>query len=161
MGIYNTEGHGLNYDFMGAAELIATVDNLSKQPLELMVELDCGDGELTSLFAMSHLFKEIHAIGDGVHPNFYTNTGHWDNITKSFGDANLCLAEESVDFLYVHGSRNIDEVVKKYMPLMKEGGMIAGSGYLLNNQKVMVEIEDILGEPDAIFCDSSWIKVVK
>jgi len=45
--------------------------------------------------------------------------------------------------------------------LMKGGGMIAGSGYLLNNQKVMVEIEETLGEPDAIFCDSSWIKVVK
>ena len=161
MGIYNTEGHGLNYDFMGAAELIATVDKLGRQPLETMVELGCGDGELTSLFAMSHLFKEIHAVGDGVHPKFYHNTSHWDNITKSFGDENLDFNEESIDFLYIHGSRNIDEVVKKYMPLMKDGGMIAGSGYLLNNQKVMVEIEETLGEPDAIFCDSSWIKVVK
>lgn len=161
MGIYNTKGHGLNYDFMGAAELIATVDNLGKQPLEVMVELGCGDGELTSLFAMSHLFEEIYAIGGGVHPKFYTNTQHWSNITKAMGDADLHLGDESIDFLYVHDSRGIDGIVEKYMPKMKKGGMIGGGGYLLSNQKVMVEIEDVLGEPDAIFCDSSWIKVVK
>jgi len=161
MGIYNTEGHGLNYDFMGAAELIATVDNLSKAPMDTMIELGCGDGELTSLFAMSHLFKEIHAIGDGVHPNFYHNTQHWGNITKSFGDADLILGDESIDFVYIHGSHDIDQVAKKYLPKLKSGGMIGGNGYLLNNQKVMVEIEDTLGEPDAVFCDSSWIKVVK
>ncbi len=161
MGIYNTEGHGLNYDFMGAAELIATVDNLSKAPMDTMVELGCGDGEMTSLFAMSHIFKEIHAIGDGVHPNFYHNTQHWDNIIKSFGDADLILDDESIDFVYIHGSHDIDQVAKKYLPKLKSGGMIGGNGYLLNNQKVMVEIEDTLGEPDAVFCDSSWIKVVK
>jgi len=161
MGIYNTEGHGLNYDFMGAVELIATINNLSTSPMNTMIELGCGDGEMTSLFAMSHMFKEIYAIGDGVHPQFYHNTSHWDNITKSFGEENLELADESIDFVYIHGSRNIEGIIKKYMPKLRVGGMIGGNGYLLNNEKVMVEIEQSLGEPDAIFGDSSWIKVVK
>ncbi len=126
-----------------------------------MVELVVGVRELTSCLRLSHLFKEIQAIGDGVHPKVYTNTGHWDNITKSFGDADLNLEDESVDFVYIHGSHDIEQVAKKYLPKLKSGGMMGGSGYLLNNQKVMVEIEEVLGEPDAIFCDSSWIKVVK
>ena len=159
MGIYNTEGHGMNYDFMGAVELIATLDNLSKKPMEVAVELGCGDGEMTSLLAMSHLFQEIHAIDDGVHPKFYQNTGHWDTINKSFGDAELNFEENSIDFLYVHGSQNIKEIVAKYLPKIKKGGMIGGNGYLLSNQKVMVDIEEVLGEP-LTFCDSSWLKVV-
>jgi len=161
MGIYNTEGHGLNYDFMGAVEMIATVDNMSKQPMDIAIELGCGDGEMTSLLAMSHLFKEIHAIGDGVHPKFYTNTGRWDNITKWFGDADLNLEDESIDFIYVHGSKNVKEILDKYSTKLKKGAMIGGNGYLLNNEKVMVDIENVLGEPDFMFCDSSWLKVIE
>jgi precorrin-6B methylase 2 len=161
MGIYNTEGHGMNYDFMGAVEMIATVDNMSKQPMDIAIELGCGDGEMTSLLAMSHLFKEIHAIGDGVHPKFYHNTSHWDNIIKSFGDDDLVLEDESIDFIYVHGSKNVKEILDKYSTKLKKGAMIGGNGYLLNNEKVMVDIENVLGEPDFMFCDSSWLKVIE
>ena len=59
-----------NYQFMGMLEMIATIANLPYQQggqmrdheQLKMIEIGCYMGESTALFAMSGMFKEIHAI---------------------------------------------------------------------------------------------------
>jgi predicted O-methyltransferase YrrM len=76
------------------------------------------------------------------------------------------LEEENLrafDFIYIDGMHTYDQVKKdivNYMPLLREGGFIGGHDYADNKKQVMDAVNEIIGQPDAVFQDTSWIKQV-
>jgi hypothetical protein len=47
------------------------------------------------------------------------------------------------------------------MPLIKSGGFIGGHDYHENWKGVVDGITELLGSPDMVFQDTSWIKQIK
>ena len=73
--------------------------------------------------------------------------------------------DNSVDFIYIdgdHSAESVEKDIKNYMPKLKKGGILAGHDYHEKWWPGVVEtVNRLLGEPDQIFEDSSWVKVVK
>jgi predicted O-methyltransferase YrrM len=67
------------------------------------------------------------------------------------------------DFVYIDGMHTYEQVKKdiaNYLPLIKEGGFIAGHDYVPGFQGVMDAVNEQFGSPDIIFHDTSWLKRV-
>lgn len=75
------------------------------------------------------------------------------------------IEDESLDFIYIDGDhtyRGVKEDIKNYLPKLKKGGLIAGHDYEETNfPEVTKAVNELLGEPDKVFMDTSWIKEIK
>lgn len=195
-----------NYQFMGMLEMIATIANLPYQQggqmrdheQLKMIEIGCYMGESTALFAMSGMFKEIHAIDphdgdeefnfwhahgwDKIAEEFKINTRLWDYITHhkdySYNIADK-FEEDEYDMLYIDGAHDYQSVyddIEAYLPKIKRGGLICGHDYMypsLDKDTMHVDwkesphpgvkqaVNELLGEPDYKFSDSSWMIIKK
>ena len=69
---------------------------------------------------------------------------------------------DSIDFIYIDGSHSEENVrrdVELYLPKLKKNGIIAGHDYLeLVWPDLVNVVTDIVGKPDIVFSDTSWIK---
>ena len=156
-----------------------------------MIEIGAYMGESTMMFACLNLFKEIHTIEpfkdmggrieqfnsqndynwDTIYNEFQINTRLFDNITLhkdfSYNVADK-FEDNSVDFIYIDGDHSYDAVTKDlemYLPKLKHNGVIGGHDYSendqYNKQNTIKAVNNIVGKPDKVFVDSSWVKQIK
>lgn len=147
-----------------------------------MIEIGSYMGESTMMFASVNLFDKIHAIEpfegeedfndlfdydwEEVKNEYLLNTRYWDNI-QLWEDYSYNVVDEfkesSVDFIYVDGSHEYEDVkrdLELYLPLIKPGGYIAGHDYMEYFEGCKKAVDEVVGKPDKIFRDFSWIKKI-
>lgn len=145
-----------------------------------MIEIGSYMGESATMFASSNLFNTVTCIEpfegeeefndiygydwDLVKKEFKTNTRYFDNIVlhEEFSyDISHIFKNESQDFIYIdanHSYEDIKKDIELYLPKVKKGGYIGGHDYIPHFSGVIKAVNEMLGEPDEIFRDHSWIK---
>lgn len=146
-----------------------------------MIEIGSHMGESTMLFASSNIFNKIYTIDPHTGDEIFNKThGYsWDDIKKQFelntryfhnisliSDYSFNVADRfddnSIDFIYLDGAHDYESVkrdLQLYLPKLKPRGIIGGHDYNDNDwPETCKAIHDIVGIPDTIFEDSSWIK---
>ena len=86
------------------------------------------------------------------------------HIRMTSDDAIESLVGMSVDFIYIDGLHTYEQIKKditNYLPLLKTNCLIGGHDYHVNWSGVVKGVNELLGEPDAKFSDTSWIKLIK
>jgi predicted O-methyltransferase YrrM len=158
------------------------LDELIKEIKErsIMVEIGSYIGESTTIFAK--YFDKVISIDpfldnydpkdiactfapfEEVYQQFLKNTETFTNIQqirKKSDDAIEDIGE--IDFLYIDGLHTYDQVKKdiaNYLPKIKKGCYIGGHDYHPAWPEVMNAVNEILGAPDRVFEDFSWIKKI-
>lgn len=179
-------GGGFNWQYLGINQLIFEIarefseesnDNSNLK----MLEIGSYMGESTSMFAASGIFHEIHCIDpfngyeeandllnkkwNEVSNEFNINTRHFNNITihqdYSYNISDS-FQDNYFDLIYIDAAHDYDSVKKDielYLPKCKR--IIAGHDYSPEWPGVTQSVNEILGKPDFIFSDSSWLKKIK
>jgi predicted O-methyltransferase YrrM len=89
-----------------------------------------------------------------------------DEAVEMIGNAAIKLGAKHLnvfDFVYIDGMHTYDQVkkdIKNYLPFLREGGFIGGHDYADNKEQVVKAVNEVIGQPDAVFQDTSWIKRV-
>lgn len=161
---------------------------LSENKEYKMIEIGSYMGESTMMFASSNVFKEIYTIEpfknvdgkiegfnqkndynwDTIYNEFQTNTRFFNNISLhkdfSYNVADK-FEDKSMDFIYIDGDHSYDQVkqdLEMYLPKLKDNGVIGGHDYNKKNKlyikNTIRAIDEIVGKPDKVFIDSSWLK---
>lgn len=178
---YNRAFFGLTH----LCEYIAKYFNKNGIDKTSMIEIGSYKGESAFIFAASKVFDQIYCIdphsGDEeaiqyfddtwmeVRRDFYNNTRFFDNIhlTNSYSNkVSKLFKNESVDFVYIDGNHTkeaLTEDINLYLPKCKH--FIGGHDYDRNSEQgnsfsVVDTVNELLGEPDAVFTDGSWIKKI-
>ena len=175
-----------NHYMFGMFQMLEYLENyLPHQEHTEMIEIGSYMGESTMMFATSNMFNKIHAIEpfkgeeefndlfgydwETVKKEYLLNTRHWDNrdIITLWEDYSYDIADEfkdgSVDFIYVDGSHEYEDVkrdIELYLPKIKQGGFIAGHDYMDYFEGCKKAVNEVVGKPDEIFRDYSWIKKI-
>tara|TARA_B100000287_G_scaffold333763_1_gene318936 strand:- start:2272 stop:2829 length:558 start_codon:yes stop_codon:yes gene_type:complete len=169
----------VNVNILGLFELILA---LPRNKNQRMIEIGSYMGESTMLFASSQIFKEIHAIepfaghedfNEKYNHNWYRvkkefekNTRFFDNIIHHEAYSYNIVDEfnDDYDFIYIDGSHDYKDIkrdLELYLPKLKKGGIIGGHDYHeWGWPGVFKAVNEVVGKPDTICCDTSWIKKV-
>ena len=170
-----------NYMFLGFIELLTVLSNKLDKTDYTMIEIGSYMGESTMMFASTGLFSTIYSIDplDGyeefnemhdyswefIRGEFTKNTKYFDSIVylQDFSYNVVDKFEnDSIDFIYIDGSHSEENVrrdLELYLPKLKKNGIIAGHDYLeLVWPDLVNVVTDIVGKPDIVFSDTSWIK---
>jgi hypothetical protein len=93
-----------------------------------------------------------------IHQKFHVIRGKSKSAVELFED-------EFFDFIYIDADHTYDSVcldIQLYLPKLKKGGFIAGHDYDPQGWPEVVEaVHAMLGEPDKVFMDTSWIFEIK
>lgn len=167
----------------GLEDLIAYVKQHGDTKKMNMIEIGSYAGESTQIFAKE--FKSVIAIDpfindydpnditcsymelEKVYDTFKEVVDRNDNIKHIrmiSDDAVESLKGTSVDFIYIDGLHTYEQIkkdIKNYLPLLKPNCLIGGHDYHRNWGGVVKGINELLGDPDATFLDTSWIKLIK
>lgn len=90
-------------------------------------------------------------------PNLYVIRDYSYNVRDSFKDGQC-------DLVYIDGGHTYPEVrrdIADWLPKVKKGGFIAGHDYWRKFPGVVKAVNELVGKPDKVFLDSSWIKRIK
>lgn len=146
-----------------------------------MIEIGSYMGESTMLFCATHIFSEVNTIephsGDepfndilgytwnDVINEFYHNTEKFSDILKVYQGYSYeyqnKFRDYYYDFVYIDGNHernNVERDLQQYITKVKKGGYIGGHDYHEAWPDVIEVVDKIVGKPDLIFEDSSWIK---
>ncbi len=149
-----------------------------------MIEIGSYMGESTMLFASSQLFNKIYAIdpyiGDepfnslsnitwkDVKEQFNINTRFFNNIEliQEYSQYTVSKFEnKSIDFIYIDANHTYESVkndLQLYLPKLKSNSVIAGHDYCdIKWPGVIKAVNEVLGKPNKVYQDSSWIYVKK
>jgi hypothetical protein len=171
-----------NIYFLGMIELLYSLhDTLPDKSNLKMLEIGSYKGESAFMFASLGIFSEIHCIDpfegaeesndifnenwDSVKNEFKLNTRHFNNITLHQGfsyDLVNNFEDKYFDFIYIDGNHEYEWVKKDielYLPKTKH--LIGGHDYQKEWPGVVKAVTEILGNPDKIYPDASWIKLIK
>ena len=176
-----------NSSTLGLGKLLLELEFHRKRELQMypppkmrMLEIGSYMGESTMMFASTNLFYEIHCVEpfqgeekynhwqgydwEFIENEFKTNTRFFDNIVLhkdySYNIIND-LEDKSFDFIYIDGNHEQHEVERDItlcLPKLKKDGVIAGHDYHKNWPGVMEAVDVLVGKPDWIYRDTSWIK---
>ena len=164
----------------GFAEFVATL------PLRCrVVEIGCYRGEATRVFLTqaSHVtcvdiwedYTEDNGIGGVVEMRGMAAVeaafdamatlvpGRIDKIKGRSLDVARLFPDASVDVVYIDANHSYDHVVADivaWLPKIKPGGLIAGHDFDRDRWGVVQGVRQILGNPDAVFSDSTWVRRV-
>lgn len=139
-------------------------ENLSKD--SCMCEVGSYMGVSSNLFAnycktvyCVDVFCETHyeAIFD-YNASFYRNI---IKIKDTSVNASELFDDFSLDFVYIdagHTKSDISEDILHWRNKIKTGGIIGGHDYHNTDSYVVETVDTILGKPDKVYEDSSWIK---
>ena len=170
---------GVMRDQLTTQGLIDMIKDLGETKDKTMIEIGSFIGESTVIFA-EH-FKKVIAIDpfmDNYDPEdptcqfnfrdvfmeYKRRTGGYVNIEtliKTSDDALSDFAGQKFDFIYIDGMhqyQNVLDDIKNYLPLVKEGGIIGGHDYGGPWRGVKQAVDEVFGQPDKVFKDTSWIK---
>lgn len=169
-----------NHHFYGILDLLIYLRN-SIPTNSKMIEIGSYMGESTMLFCSTHLFQEVNVIEphkghehfnhiagitwDDVIQEFNHNTNKFSDIIKlhkgysyEFSDN---FNDNEYDFIYIDGSHfkeDVERDLRLYLPKLRKGGFISGHDYHEVWPGLVDAVNNIVGTPDVIFEDSSWIK---
>ena len=112
-----------------------------------------------------------------VENEFYHNMRFWPKGSKAdwcnikvikskSQDCHELVLDRYYDFIYIDGDHSYEAVkrdIELYLPKLKKGGLIAGHDYdeKAFGDTTVKAVDDVLGKPDKVFMDSSWIKEIK
>jgi len=105
-----------------------------------------------------------------VEKQFYKNTEPFANIIKlkMTSDEAAKFAVENkiknIDFVYIDGMHTFEQVkkdIENFLPILNNPKIIGGHDYHVHWEGVKKAIEETIGIPDEVFCDTSWIKSIK
>lgn len=166
----------------GLNDLINYINQYKNTKEMTMVEIGAYAGESTVIF--SKHFKNVITIDpyknnydkndpacnyielENVYSKFMEKTKNIDNITlikKTSNQAFKTLKNKKFDFIYIDGLHKYKQVkkdIENYIQLVNQGGFIAGHDYHDNWIEVKKAIIDTIQNPDKIFKDTSWIKLI-
>jgi hypothetical protein len=166
----------------GLLELIDYIKKYIDTKQLSMIEIGSYAGESTELFAKN--FKEVISIDpfindydlndvtctfmklEDVYYKFNERISKYDNIKhirKTSDDAINDLNEYICQFVYIDGLHTYEQVKKdifNYKKLINPNGFIGGHDYHPNWSGIIKGIDEIFGNPDLTFKDTSWIKKI-
>lgn len=142
-----------------------------------IVEINCYQGETTSLFAKYLNPEKIYVVDkfdslpdsypsdikiEDVEYNFNLRTENYpvQVIKKNANEAVDDFKDQSIDLIYVANCTNYDKMynlLDKWLPKVKTDGYICGNSW--GNGDVVKATIQHFGEPSAYFNDSSWVKI--
>jgi len=161
------------FSTIGLIDMIHYLHNTDKKT---MIEIGAYIGESTTIFAQ--YFEKVisidphlnyHEIDKSdyvdfkiVKKEYLKNISKYNNIVyiNKTSDEALADISEKVDFVYIDGSHDYEQVRKdilNYKNLLKHGGIIGGHDYI-DIKDVTLAINELLGIPTKVFLDSSWVK---
>lgn len=170
-------------DKIGTTGLLNLIKELGDVSDKTMIEIGSFIGESTIIFARH--FKHVIAVDPflpNYDPNDPTSNFNFDDVFNEFknrieekkdkvtihrlmsNDAIKELDSETYDFIYIDGLHTYDGVkndIINYLPLVKPGGVIGGHDYGTKHPHLLGvtdAVNEMLGEPDKVFEDNSWIK---
>ena len=170
-----------NYAFLGFIDLLTALSDELDKTDYTMIEIGSYMGESTMMFASTGLFSTIYSIDplsgyeefnemhnyswDFVKDEFNKNTKYFDNIVQlqdfSYNVVDK-FEDNSIDFIYIDGNHSEESVrqdLELYLPKLKKNGIIAGHDYNDYSWPGLVNaVLGVIGKPDRIFLDTSWIK---
>lgn len=134
-----------------------------------MIEIGCFKGESSSLFMGSGKIKKLYAVDTWRGIKFqkaereFTVRLKGKNVFKFRMTMSEALPSlPMVDFVYVDGDHSYESVkldIKNALTRIKPGGIIAGHDYSPSYEtKVVKAVNEILGTPDKVYRDTSWLK---
>jgi hypothetical protein len=158
----------------------------SKIQVKHMLELNCFQGELSSIFAYKLNPNVLNVVErfasrpktDTINDDESIFNHNWENVKHNFYlrskqhpciVLNECdevtaiskLQDDSLDFIYL-GSNTKPEKVKELilacLPKLRSGGIIAGADW--GTSDTVSSVTGILSNVDAYFEDGSWVKKV-
>jgi predicted O-methyltransferase YrrM len=160
--------------------LLDMIKDLGETKDKTMIEIGSFIGESTIIFARN--FKHVSAIDpfiDNYDPEDMTSNFNFNEVFEEYkrriesekekvttykltsNDALSLLQGEKFDFIYIdgiHQYENVYEDIMNYLPLVKEGGIIGGHDYGGPWKGVQQAVDQVFGQPDKVFKDTSWIK---
>lgn len=165
-----------DYSKQGLIDLINYIGNTKDLS---MIEIGTFIGESTIIFA-EH-FKSVIGIDpflagydpedptsrfdfNEVYQEYLSRTNPFSNIktiTLTSDDAISQLEGQIFDFIYIDGLHQYEQVktdITNYMRFVKPNGYIGGHDYGPSWPGVAEAVNEMFGEPDNLFQDTSWIK---
>jgi len=183
--INKNQNQSIMRDQTGTIGLNNLIKELGDVSDKTMIEIGSFIGESTAIFA-EH-FKEVIAIDPflpNYDPNDPTSNFNFDDVFEEFqnrieqnkdkviikrmlsNDAVKELDSKTYDFIYIDGLHTYDGVkydIINYLPLVKKGGVIGGHDYGTKHPHLLgvtEAVDEMLGKPDKVFEDNSWIKKI-
>jgi predicted O-methyltransferase YrrM len=156
---------------MRSGDNITGLQDLIKHlPSEMeMIEVGTYAGESAKIFLESGKVKKIYCIDLWHKDDWAEAEKPVDELMKRYPElvkmkmsseqAAKEFEEQSVNFCYIdanHWYEPCKADIKNYLPKIKKGGWIGGHDYKMPSVKQAVN--ELLGEPDYLFKDSSWLK---
>jgi len=148
----------------GLKNLIADLpDNL------VMAEIGCWIGESALLFLNSGKVDQFFAVDiwrRSIGEKYFDKNLKGRKITKLKMPMNKAISYlPSLDFVYIDGSHSykwVKDDILSSLKVIKKGGIIAGHDYSSKyKDRVVKAVNEILGVPDKIYKDNSWLKYEK
>ena len=126
-------------------------------------------GHVTALDPWDRDGREVYGkiaydFDDPMYKQFMERCGGYSNLTviRGYSPATvLTLPKASFDLVYIDAIHSFEAIkvdIAAALPLVQPGGWIAGHDYNNPPENGVAEaILEMLGEPDKIFQDSSWV----
>jgi hypothetical protein len=153
------------------------------KPGAIVAEIGVYAGESTRIFMESGLVSELWAVDiwqddyhlEDTHARVYpmrdVRTAYFDNIEEfrpkvlTFAMPSLMVAAMApnlyFDLVYIdanHGKHAVMTDINSWSWKVKRGGYIAGHDYQDRWPSVIEAIDELLGGPDKVYQDTSWVK---
>lgn len=167
----------------GLLTMISYINEIIPTENLTLIEIGSYAGESTNIFCKNFKsvisidpYMENYDINDPACHNmklgevyniFVNNTEHLSNhihIKKISDNAVIDLVGNQIDVVYIDGLHTYNQVkmdILNYIPIIQKGGYISGHDYHPNWPGVMQAVHEVLGNPDKIFSDTSWIKRIE
>jgi predicted O-methyltransferase YrrM len=164
----------------GLLSMIEYINNITPTSNMSMIEIGSYAGESTKIFCKN--FKDVISIDPymeeydmndaachnmklgKVYDVFIESTFDIKNlkhIRKTSDDAVINFRGRGVDLVYIDGIHTYEQVkkdIQNYLPHIKIGGFISGHDYHPHWSGVVKAVDEVLGKPDKVFEDYSWVK---
>ena len=138
----------------------------------IMAEVGCYQGESATIFLDSGKVRKLYAIDIWAAPGFDLAEQRFDEITKGRDVKKLKMTMDKaieflpgLDFIYIDGCHSYEWIksdVLSSLKRVKKGGIIAGHDYSDNyKDRVVRVVNEILGKPDKLYGDTSWLVKLK
>jgi hypothetical protein len=168
---------------IGLKQMIEYVKKNSDFPIEKVVEIGSYVGDSSEIFAQH--FNQVICIDpfiNGYDKNdaasyqyrmriienqFDELCSRYSNIRKlkmKSNEAVNLFEDKSIAIAYIdaiHTREGVKNDIKLWLPKIKKGGFITGHDYQGKFPGVIKAVNELLGKPDKIFPDTSWVKKVK
>ena len=171
------------YAVSGLVDMITYIQHHSDIETKEMIVVEIGSyaGDATKIFAKH--FKRVICIdpyqngyddNDGASYKFdmrivynqfekevlnkFKNVVHHKMTSEQ---AAPCFTNGWLDFVYIDGNHQYEYVkndIEMWLPKIKKGGWLGGHDYMnIDFEDVTKAVDEIVGKPDMVFTDTSWI----